>query len=100
MNEIYSYGNNGNLTNIYGIYDIYSNSSSHEFFDKINYLLDKVDEISSIELTNRYKQTQIENERELNDAVNSKYSYYKNKEPRSVNGSGLKMKKQFRFNRK
>ena len=34
MNEIYSYGNNGNLTNIYGIYDIYSNSSSHEFFDK------------------------------------------------------------------
>ena len=84
MNEIYSYGNNGNLTNIYGIYDIYSNSSSHEFFDKINYLLDKVDEISSMELTNRYKQTQIENEKELNDAVNGKYSYYKNKEPRSV----------------
>ena len=34
MNEIYSYGNNGNLTNIYGIYDIYNNSSSHEFLIK------------------------------------------------------------------
>ena len=42
MNKIYSYGNNGNLNNIYGIYDIYNDSSSYQFFDKINYLLDKV----------------------------------------------------------
>ena len=57
-------------------------------------------EISNRELLGKFEQTQIENERELNDAVNSKYPYYKNKEPRSVSGSGLKMKKAFRFNRK
>ena len=75
-------------------------SSGFQYFDKINYLLDKVDEITNRDLTKKYEETQIDNENELNDAVNMKYPYYKKKEPRSVNGSGLKMKKQFRFNRK
>ena len=81
-------------SNIYGL------NYKNETTDRLLYLLDKVSEISNRELLGKFEQTQIENERELNDAVNGKYSYYKNKEPRSVNGSGLKMKKQFRFNRK
>ena len=81
-------------SNIYGL------NYKNETTDRLLYLLDKVSEISNRELLGKFEQTQIENERELNDAVNSKYPYYKNKEPRSVNGSGLKMKKQFRFNRK
>lgn len=100
MNKIYSYGNNGNLNNIYGIYDIYNDSSGYQFFDKINYLLDKVDEISNRDLTKKYEETQIDNENELNDTINMKYPYYKKKEPRNINGSGMKLKKQFRFNRK
>lgn len=93
MNDIYGYIDCGN-SNIYGFY------SNGGLTDRINYLLDKVDEINSRELLNKYEQTQIENENELNNAVNSKYSYYKMQEPRKINGSGLKMKKQFRFNRK
>lgn len=81
-------------SNIYGL------NYKNETTDRLLYLLDKVSEISNRELLGKFEQTQIENERELNDAVNSKYSYYKNKEPRSVSGSGLKMKKAFRFNRK
>ena len=81
-------------SNIYGL------NYKNETTDRLLYLLDKVSEISNRELLGKFEQTQIENERELNDAVNSKYPYYKNKEPRSVNGSGLKMKKAFRFNRK
>lgn len=100
MNKIYSYGNNGNLNNIYGIYDIYNDSSGYQFFDKINYLLDKVDEINNRDLTKKYEETQIDNENELNDTINMKYPYYKKKEPRNISGSGMKLKKQFRFNRK
>ena len=81
-------------SNIYGL------NYKNETTDRLLYLLDKVSEISNRELLGKFEQTQIENEKELNDAVNSKYPYYKNKEPRSVNGSGLKMKKAFRFNRK
>lgn len=81
-------------SNIYGL------NYKNETTDRLLYLLDKVSEISNRELLGKFEQTQIENERELNDAVNSKYPYYKNKEPRSVSGSGLKMKKAFRFNRK
>ena len=81
-------------SNIYGL------NYKNETTDRLLYLLDKVSEISNRELLNKFEQTQIENERELNNTVNSKYPYYKNKEPRSVNGSGLKMKKAFRFNRK
>ena len=81
-------------SNIYGL------NYKNETTDRLLYLLDKVSEISNRELLGKFEQTQIENERELNDAVNSKYPYYKNKEHRSVNGSGLKMKKAFRFNRK
>ena len=81
-------------SNIYGL------NYKNETTDRLLYLLDKVSEISNRELLGKFEQTQIENERELNNTVNSKYPYYKNKEPRSVNGSGLKMKKQFRFNRK
>ena len=81
-------------SNIYGL------NYKNETTDRLLYLLDKVSEISNRELLGKFEQTQIENERELNDAVNSKYPYYKNKEPRSINGSGLKMKKAFRFNRK
>ena len=81
-------------SNIYGL------NYKNETTVRLLYLLDKVSEISNRELLGKFEQTQIENERELNDAVNSKYPYYKNKEPRSVNGSGLKMKKTFRFNRK
>ena len=51
-------------------------------------------------LTKKYEETQIDNENELNDTINMKYPYYKKKEPRNINGSGIKMKKQFRFNRK
>ena len=81
-------------SNIYGL------NYKNETTDRLLYLLDKVSEISNRELLGKFEQTQIENERELNSAINSKYPYYKNKEPRSVNSSGLKMKKQFRFNRK
>ena len=81
-------------SNIYGL------NYKNETTDRLLYLLDKVSEISNRELLGKFEQTQIENERELNSAINSKYPYYKNKEPRSVNGSGLKMKKQFKFNRK
>ena len=81
-------------SNIYGL------NYKNETTDRLLYLLDKVSEISNRELLGKFEQTQIENEKELNDAVNSKYPYYKNKEPRSVSGSGLKMKKAFRFNRK
>lgn len=81
-------------SNIYGL------NYKNETTDRLLYLLDKVSEISNRELLGKFEQTQIENERELNNTVNSKYPYYKNKEPRSVSGSGLKMKKQFRFNRK
>ncbi len=81
-------------SNIYGL------NYKNETTDRLLYLLDKVSEISNRELLGKFEQTQIENERELNNTVNSKYPYYKNKEPRSVNGSGLKMKKAFRFNRK
>ena len=81
-------------SNIYGL------NYKNETTDRLLYLLDKVSEISNRELLGKFEQTQIENERELNNTVNSKYPYYKNKEPRSVNGSGLKMKKMFRFNRK
>lgn len=81
-------------SNIYGL------NYKNETTDRLLYLLDKVSEISNRELLGKFEQTQIENERELNNTVNSKYPYYKNKEPRSVSGSGLKMKKAFRFNRK
>ena len=81
-------------SNIYGL------NYKNETTDRLLYLLDKVSEISNRELLGKFEQTQIENERELNDSVNSKYPYYKNKEPRSVSGSGLKTKKAFRFNRK
>lgn len=81
-------------SNIYGL------NYKNETTDRLLYLLDKVSEISNRELLGKFEQTQIENERELNNTVNSKYPYYKNKEPRNINGSGLKMKKQFRFNRK
>ena len=77
MNKIYSYGNNGNLNNIYGIYDIYNDSSGYQFFDKINYLLDKVDEISNRDLTKKYEETQIENENELNDTIKRTWSNIK-----------------------
>ena len=80
--------------------DIYGLNYKNETTDRLLYLLDKVSEISNRELLGKFEQTQIENERELNSTVNSKYPYYKNKEPRSVSGSGLKMKKQFKFNRK
>lgn len=91
MNNIYD---TIETSNIYGL------NYKNETTDRLLYLLDKVSEISNRELLGKFEQTQIENERELNNTVNSKYPYYKNKEPRSVNGSGLKMKKQFRFNRK
>ena len=91
MNNIYD---SIETSNIYGL------NYKNETTDRLLYLLDKVSEISNRELLGKFEQTQIENERELNNTVNSKYPYYKNKEPRSVNGSGLKMKKQFRFNRK
>ena len=81
-------------SNIYGL------NYKNETTDRLLYLLDKVSEISNRELLGKFEQTQIENERELNNTVNSKYPYYKNKEPRNVSGSGLKMKKAFRFNRK
>ncbi len=81
-------------SNIYGL------NYKNETTDRLLYLLDKVSEISNRELLGKFEQTQIENERELNNTVNSKYPYYKNKEPRNINGSGLKMKKAFRFNRK
>ena len=80
--------------------NIYCLNYKNETTDRLLYLLDKVSEISNRELLGKFEQTQIENERELNNTVNSKYPYYKNKEPRNINGSGLKMKKQFRFNRK
>ena len=63
-------------------------SSSADVEKRISVMRDGI-----IELLNKFEQTQIENEHELNNTVNSKYPYYKNKEPRSVNGSGLKMKK-------
>lgn len=91
MNNIYD---TIETSNIYGL------NYKNETTDRLLYLLDKVSEISNRELLGKFEQTQIENEHELNNTVNSKYPYYKNKEPRSVNGSGLKMKKQFRFNRK
>ena len=91
MNNIYD---TIETSNIYGL------NYKNETTDRLLYLLDKVSEISNRELLGKFEQTQIENERELNNTVNSKYPYYKNKEPRSVNGSGLKMKKTFRFNRK
>lgn len=91
MNNIYD---TIETSNIYGL------NYKNETTDRLLYLLDKVSEISNRELLGKFEQTQIENERELNNTVNSKYPYYKNKEPRSVNGSGLKMKKAFRFNRK
>ena len=94
MNDIYSYSQSGNFIDVYGTYP--NNGLTY----KINYLLDKVDEQSSRELTNKFQYTQIENENELRNTVNSKYSYYNSKEPRSINGGGLKMKKTFRFNRK
>ena len=50
--------------------------------------------------TKKYEETQIDNENELNDTINMKYPYYKKKEPRNISGSGMKLKKQFRFNRK
>ncbi len=91
MNNIYD---PVETSNIYGL------NYKNETTDRLLYLLDKVSEISNRELLGKFEQTQIENERELNNTVNSKYPYYKNKEPRNINGSGLKMKKQFRFNRK
>lgn len=91
MNNIYD---TIETSNIYGL------NYKNETTDRLLYLLDKVSEISNRELLGKFEQTQIENERELNNTVNSKYPYYKNKEPRSVSGSGLKMKKAFRFNRK
>ena len=91
MNNIYD---TIETSNIYGL------NYKNETTDRLLYLLDKVSEISNRELLGKFEQTQIENERELNNTVNSKYPYYKNKEPRSVNGSGMKMKKMFRFNRK
>ena len=91
MNNIYD---TIETSNIYGL------NYKNETTDRLLYLLDKVSEISNRELLGKFEQTQIENEKELNDAVNSKYPYYKNKEPRNVSGSGLKMKKAFRFNRK
>lgn len=91
MNNIYD---TIETSNIYGL------NYKNETTDRLLYLLDKVSEISNRELLGKFEQTQIENERELNNTVNSKYPYYKNKEPRNINGSGLKMKKQFRFNRK
>lgn len=91
MNNIYS---PIEIENIYGL------NSKNETTDKIFYLLEKVNEINNRELLNKFEETQIENEQELNDAINGRYSYYKNKEPRNINGSGMKLKKQFRFNRK
>lgn len=91
MNNIYD---TIETSNIYGL------NYKNETTDRLLYLLDKVSEISNRELLGKFEQTQIENERELNNTVNSKYPYYKNKEPRNINGSGLKMKKAFRFNRK
>lgn len=95
MNKIYDCPSNSNYTTI--MYGLDSKT------DKIAFLLDKVNEQNNRELLNRFQQTQIENANELNNAVNSKYPYYKMHEPLSVNnknGSGLKMKKQFKFNRK
>lgn len=95
MNKIYDCSSNSNYTTM--LYGLDSKT------DKIIYLLDKVNEQNNRELLNRFQQTQIENANELNNAVNSKYPYYKMREPLNINdknGSGLKMKKQFKFNRK
>lgn len=101
MNRIYNYVEYGSLYAIAGSSaKLYGLNHKGQTTDKILYLLDKVNEINNRELLNKYEQTQLENENELNQVVNSKYSHYINREPRNINGSGLKMKKQFRFNRK
>ena len=52
-------------SNIYGL------NYKNETTDRLLYLLDKVSEISNRELLGKFEQTQIENERELNNTVNS-----------------------------